>query len=240
MRCEATKRRSDEATKGFTLVEMVIVIGVIVVLAALTLSVSVAVVEGSEIRQTENTIRLLTTAIQEWEAVADRRISYGQDDQPYGGEVYEIKANMVDEQEATDWLMTIITKPESVRKILAQINPDAVEDHVEFVNPDTNEQVYTMRVKDAWDHQIIAVFPGRTWMNDADDGNLYTYQRDADGTIRTEQEEHRAIAVNRQICFVSPGPDGEFGDFMGDEDAVDETDDNIFSYEPANKSISQP
>ncbi|MHC5015700.1 MAG: type II secretion system protein [Planctomycetota bacterium] len=70
---EATKRRSGEATKGFTLVEMVIVIGVIILLAALTLSVSVAVVEGSEVRQTENTIRLLTAAIQEWEAQADRQ-----------------------------------------------------------------------------------------------------------------------------------------------------------------------
>ena len=72
-----TVQRARGTAGGFTLVEMVIVIGVIILLAALTLSVSVAVVEGSEVRQTENTIRLLTAALQEWEAQADRKVSYG-------------------------------------------------------------------------------------------------------------------------------------------------------------------
>jgi prepilin-type N-terminal cleavage/methylation domain-containing protein len=236
MRTETTKRRSDGATKGFTLVEMVIVIGIIVLLAALTLSVSVAVVESSEIRRTENTIKILTTAMQEWEAVADRQITYGVDGLPYGDEVYEIKPDQVaTEQEATDWLMAIISRPASVRQILAQIDPDAVEQVDDFVDPVTGSVLPTIRVKDAWDNQIVAVFPGRTWV-DVDP----VADRDDDGTIRTDLEKRRAVAVNRQICFISAGPDGSFGDFMGDEDALDETDDNIFSYEPAERSVSAP
>jgi type II secretory pathway pseudopilin PulG len=46
-----TPGNATRIARGFTLVEMVIVIGVIILLAALTLSVSVAVVEGSEVHQ---------------------------------------------------------------------------------------------------------------------------------------------------------------------------------------------
>jgi len=68
--------------RGFTLVEMTIVIGIIILLAGLTLAVSVSVVQGSEIRQTELTVRLLDAAIQEWQVLADRQISYGIDGEP--------------------------------------------------------------------------------------------------------------------------------------------------------------
>ena len=78
MDTKTIKRKRQPHTVGaFTLVEMVIVIGVIILLAALTLAVSVAVVEGSEVRQTESTMQLLDTALREWEALSDRKITYG-------------------------------------------------------------------------------------------------------------------------------------------------------------------
>ncbi|MHC4082098.1 MAG: type II secretion system protein [Planctomycetota bacterium] len=232
---EATKRRSGEATKGFTLVEMVIVIGVIILLAALTLSVSVAVVEGSEVRQTENTIRLLTAAIQAWEAQADRQITYGKYNEPYGqGEQYEIEQPaMIDEQsirDSTAWLLAIISRPASVKQILAQVGPEFVEP-IDFTDPNDNV-LATFEFTDAWDSPIVAVFPGRTWVN-GDDTN-FSYYRDTDGTIRTPLEDVCGGATNRQICFVSAGPDGEFGDLTQppDTDAFKQAKDNVYSYEP--------
>ena len=73
---------SSRHARGFTLVEMTIVIGIVILLAGLTLAVTVSVVQGSEVRQTELTIRLLDSAIQEWEAQADRQVTYGIDGQP--------------------------------------------------------------------------------------------------------------------------------------------------------------
>ena len=67
---------ASRSRPAFTLVEMTIVIGIVVLLAGLTLAVSVSVVQGSEMRQTKLTIQLLDTAIQDWELQADRRVSY--------------------------------------------------------------------------------------------------------------------------------------------------------------------
>ncbi len=88
---EATKRprRSrnrlgDEATKGgsrgFTLLEMVVVISLVLFLLGLTLAVGVNVIERSEISRTRNTIRLLDMALREWEAAADRKLTWGRDE----------------------------------------------------------------------------------------------------------------------------------------------------------------
>ena len=49
---DVTKTRRHKV--GFTMVELTIVIGIIVLLAGLTLAVSVSVVQGSEVRQTES------------------------------------------------------------------------------------------------------------------------------------------------------------------------------------------
>jgi type II secretory pathway pseudopilin PulG len=218
---------------------MVIVIGVIILLAALTLSVSVAVVQGSEVRQTENTIRLLTAAMQEWEAQADRRITYGVDGQPYGqGEQYEIQqpvdtgdpAQLLSEShDATLWLLAIISRPTSVKQILAQVAPEYVK---QTTVGDPGFEVDTFICADAWDNPIVAVFPGRTWV-DGDEAN-FNYLRDSDGTIQNDLEIRCGIATNRQICFVSAGPDGSFGDLTAPSDTDDFrwAVDNVYSYEP--------
>ncbi len=57
---------------------------------------------------------------------------------------------------------------------------------------------------------------------------------DADGTVRTGIENEYGIAKNRQILFVSAGPDGKFGDLDAtDADLLAQTKDNSYSYQPA-------
>src|SRR5262249_42799804 len=75
---ERGQRGGDGAMnrRGFTLVEMVIVIAIIVVLASLTFAVGTAVMANSEVRQTTATIKLLDAAVKEWETQADRKISF--------------------------------------------------------------------------------------------------------------------------------------------------------------------
>ena len=53
--------------KAFTLIEMLIVMSIIGLLAALTLGISSSVMRNSEIRQTENALKVLSMAMQEWE-----------------------------------------------------------------------------------------------------------------------------------------------------------------------------
>ncbi|MHC5007591.1 MAG: type II secretion system protein [Planctomycetota bacterium] len=237
---KTTRGNATGIARGFTLVEMVIVIGVIILLAALTLSVSVAVVEGSEVRQTENTIRLLTAAMQEWEAQADRRVTYGIENKPCPGDVYEIAQSdatdpdqMLEDARLATWeLFRIIGRPTSVKQILAQVDLEAVAQEEDEDDP----AIVWLKFFDAWGEPIVAVFPGRTWVQgpcNQDDQADYG-DRDRDSTIRTFVEAACGGAANRQICFISAGPDGEFGNLSTNDPAeLDLAEDNLYSYEPA-------
>jgi hypothetical protein len=67
-----------------------------------------------------------------------------------------------------------------------------------------------------------------------DEDNNLGFLRDPDGTIRNDLELRCGIAANRQICFVSAGPDGSFGDLTAPPDTDDfvSAEDNVYSYEP--------
>ena len=65
-------RRADAG--GFTLVEMLIVIGLIALLASLTMAVTRRFTEQSEIRSTKVTLRLLEASVREWEMTTERKI----------------------------------------------------------------------------------------------------------------------------------------------------------------------
>ena len=62
--------------RGFTLLELLIVIGIIVIVASLVLAVSASVVRASEERSTRNTLEVLNMAAEEYERTIDRRITY--------------------------------------------------------------------------------------------------------------------------------------------------------------------
>ena len=73
---EAKPRKFKERKKGFTLLELLIVIGIIVIIASLVLAVSSSVVRASEERATKNTLEVLNMAAEEYQRTVDRRISY--------------------------------------------------------------------------------------------------------------------------------------------------------------------
>ena len=212
--------------RAFTLVEMTIVIGIIILLAGLTLAVSVSVVQGSEVRQTELTIRLLDAAVQEWQAQSDRQVTYGIDGEPppFPGAPppqYEIQQ---DDPQATRMFLTIIERSAAARDILAQIDPEFVRQ----VEDDNDPQIKHLEILDAWGNALAIVMPGRLWVSSD------AYTRDDDGTIQTPTEQICGVASNRQICFVSAGPDDRLGDLTqpADSDEFKQAQDNLYSYTP--------
>ena len=62
--------------RGFTLLEMLVVIGIIALLASLVLAVSGSVIRASEERSTRNSLELLNAATEEYERTMDRRVTY--------------------------------------------------------------------------------------------------------------------------------------------------------------------
>ena len=230
-------------TRAFTLVEMTIVIGIIILLAGLTLAVSVSVIQGSEVRQTELTIRLLDAAVQEWEAQADRQVTYGIDDQPDPDddvyEVYEIRepvfpVTTLEGELVTNKLMAIILRSQGSRQILAQIDPEFTRfGTVDHDDDPATPAVETLIVTDAWGSALSAVLPGRVWV--ASDFGNFDYVRNPDGSIQTATETICGVVNSRQVCFVSAGPDEQLGDLDPDatQDQQDLARDNLYSYVPA-------
>lgn len=234
--------RGARGNRGFTLVEMMIVIGVMLVLSALTMMVIGSATRASEMRQTKNILRILEMAVGEWELVADRKISYGEDGQPVPTARYQIRQDHIEETDGPPNfhfndsifdLLEIIERTSQARDILADIAPEFLTDGTDA------DDVMRLGLRDAWDKPIRAVFPGRVPLPSEDfDSDLLN----EDGTIRTKIEEFHGIAVSRQILFVSAGPDGKWGNLhldtaiedlgQSERDALEEAADNIYSYEP--------
>ncbi len=70
-------RISNGKNRAFTLIEMMIVILIIGILAALTLGISSSVMRNAEIHKTEDVLKLLTMAVQEWEIEKGRTMTFG-------------------------------------------------------------------------------------------------------------------------------------------------------------------
>jgi len=244
---------------AFTLVEMIITIGVIVILTALTVSATVALSRRSEVTQTEQMLRLLDMAVQEWETKADRKITWGRDDQPYTGATYDMKHDTSHVFTATEVLRRIRTS-DTVRSFLAQIQgeflytydsegviPPWLPATPDGDDPDPNGPAARasylagnwdgeLAVLDAWGLPVRAVHPGRVADYNAfgDDPN----DADPDGTIKLNDpnaygaELFYGAAVSRRIRFVSAGPDGKFGnlDAAQQTELREQADDNVYSY----------
>ena len=237
--------RTHHPFSAFTLVELVVVIGVIIVLAALTLAVSRAVVGGSEVRQTQSTLRLLETALGEWEATADRKISWGDGPEYDMQEVETTAIFMITE------LLNTTARSSPVREIIAQIDPDFVhtyrkDKYPPWINtttlkdkmntkwavghvplPNDSRASLGLAVIDAWEQPFWVVHPGRV----ADPNKNVI---DPDGTMRTVSELAGGAVRNRQLLFISPGPDGKIGDLSQPEESelFKQAADNVYSYVP--------
>jgi prepilin-type N-terminal cleavage/methylation domain-containing protein len=230
--------------RGFTLVEVMVAIGVIVFLVGLTVSVSVAVAERSARMQTETTLQLLHQAMQEWEATADRQLTWwsykNPDDDPQTRDLHEIHSDTPETLIITE-MLDVITAVPSVRQMIGQIEPDFLYTYQEGTYPAwiTQDQTHaaaaqqaldsrfvgSLTVLDAWGMPIYATHPGRVWTRAPADAQ---FGPDDDGTIHTYNEDRYGVCRNRVIRFVSAGPDRDFGHlYLPDDKAVR---DNLYSY----------
>ena len=71
-----TVRPGRSARSGFTLIELVVVVGIIIALLSLVLAVSTLLIQQNESRQLETTFANLDTAVKEYEQAVGRPISF--------------------------------------------------------------------------------------------------------------------------------------------------------------------
>ncbi len=214
----STHRERDR--RGFTIIELVVALGVVLLLAGLTASVGVAVVEKSERSRTDTVLRLLDAATGEWEVTADRKLRWWQvgDPNPGAADVH------VDTEEVLiiTEILDVVTRAPAARDVVAQIEPRLVHTYQAgqyppwIDHPRQRSQIDdrfdgAVTVLDAWGKPIYATHPGRLWTEQDGQAQPYPLLRDADGTIRTINEKRYGIAPNRRVVYVSAGPDGYFG-----------------------------
>ena len=249
-RSAITLASSRSSSRAFTLVELVVVIGIIVVLAAIVLGVAGALGRKSDADRTRNVLKLLDMALGEWENAADRQMSWGFDGEPLNMK-YELHsrsavAGVGTAEMATSDLLSKLRNATGSKDIMAKIDPKLL------IRREDPPPARTL-IRDPWDKEIIIVHPGRlpNPLINSDPVAPDPLRIDLDGTIRTGTTGNANIdpaaseirfgeCVNRRICFVSAGPDGDFGDLHLDiaqgsltpqqQKEVDLAADNIYSY----------
>jgi len=233
---------------GFTLIEMMVVIGIIALLAALTLGISNSVIRNSEIRQTKDALKLFEMAMQEWELERGREVTY-EGHVPLWNGNYDISGNAQIEEPGTGNqgvsnvnmeaamerrckdLITLLLQSENAKTILSKISPDL------FVK-DINEYILI----DAWGTAVGVVFPGRRYLEVyPDDDAPASKDESGDLSLRDEAEDGLGSCKNLKPYFVSSGPDGEFGYRFQyiqsngqepNEPLFKSSLDNVYSYDP--------
>lgn len=204
--------RRAASRSGFSLIELMVVVGIIVLLAGLTVGVSSALNRNSETSQMEQTLQLLDSALTEWDVVAERSMTWGPNTSPGNtpGIVYDIDSNLGGGAQMENVLKNIM-KVEECKVILSRINPRF------FIEEVLTNGTKQYGVIDPWDRRMVIVHPGRV-------PNASVFPADAttpvdpDGTIRTDSshsadvnENRLGICQNRRLAFICRGPDGELG-----------------------------
>ena len=186
--------------RAFSLIELTIVVGIIVLLAALVLAVGTMLLSQSEARQTRLAMEVLDTAIGEWESSSGRSFTFGTNGQPAPGPGQPVPKYDFQESLADANVIVEVLKPDYVggneasKTILAKVDPQLLR-----TRPGTNPALTEM--VDAWGNPIVVVFPGRVFA--AGDSAA---DRDADGSLRTAQEKRLGICRNKKVLLLSAGP----------------------------------
>ncbi len=228
--------------RAFTLVELLVVIGIVILLAALTIAVGPAVFGKSDERLVQNTLTLLDQAMTEWQNEGQKMLSWGIDDTPVGAQ-FDVQADDEPDMQLVDALNRI-SRNDITRGILAQIDPDFLQGDV------TATTVIITDLVDPWGTAFYMIHPG---IIGTDYEKLYGpapggASLDTDGTVYMDQvmvtgygltaaeawEEIYGRCKNRRVLFISAGPDSDFGSLApGATDAEREaTLDNLYSYPP--------
>lgn len=211
--------------RGFTLIELVVVIAIILLLLSLVLAVGLSARSQAESREMQNILLLVDTAIKEWELISERKLSWGIDDDPpeiFDIQGYDLNDDIVDPTIQLDQALSRIQRVDSVKQILANIDSDFLK-QIE-VNPNLNRP----HLVDPWGQAVCLIHPGNII------NNVNLPSEDVDGTFRTIYEDKYGVAVNRTLLLISAGPDGELGDLTQAPDSLiyKQASDNIYSYRP--------
>lgn len=244
--------------RAFTLLEVVVVIGIILILMSLALTVSSAVMAASDRRNMQTTFGMIDQAIVSWEAQAGRELTTGRRAVPTGTPGlpdFTLSANgpsaaydIYEEAFPTVYAICVVlerlaTNPESA-EIIARIPSSSIR-FVPLMPPGYTAAVEPLpnwpaapninrmpavagnsttpsgvrEIFDPWNRRVAVVFPGRAaTKKEIVDGLIPI---DEDGSVRTLDEQSMGVCRGRKLCFISAGPDGDFGT----------EGDNIYSYE---------
>lgn len=216
--------RRPSIRRAFSLLELVVVIGIIVLLAGLVLAVATGLLTQSEERQARSAMLLVDEAIEEWQLSTGRPFSYGKNGTPFGAN-YDFQDTLADNQTIVEMLRAV-SGPEQGRTVLSRVDQNLLRPVSDPSNPNGAP---LRELVDPWGARVVVVFPGRAWLSiDGVPANT----KDSDGSLRTAQEKRLGICRNGKILLVSAGPDGQLGDRSGNDSAKKLAGDNVYSYEP--------
>jgi prepilin-type N-terminal cleavage/methylation domain-containing protein len=249
-----SRRRATRARRAFTLLEILIVVGVILILASLVVGVSSALLKRAERSSVENAMAIVESALGEYEATVGRPMTYDGATVPLTGAIVDVRepanpaglpANGVIVGRARGqgiYALNLMAQTEATKPILAGIPTDLYRPDRTNPTYPASDATYAPSVTtpanprgelvDTWGNRIVWVFPGRPFRFGVDTG-----LPDPDGTVRTTVENLFGVCTNRRICLVSAGPDGLFGfdlEVNPNLTVVQRTaaqTDNVFSYQ---------
>ena len=250
------------ATTGFTLVELLVVIGIIAILASMVLAVSGGVLATSERKQVDDTFTLLNQAIRELELTRGQELVFSR--LSSSATVPELAFYDIKEEPPNTpayimpKLLALLRSNDRSREFISKINPDFLKRIDRPSSPlNANENIDLV---DPWGNRIGVIPCGRPAtereMRDAYradstktpvSADPFTTGIDRDDrTVRTNDEKYLGVCSGRRWTFVSRGPDGFQGmplwnpeaspkNLDYNSDGIPDWDDNIFS-----QSLTQP
>lgn len=231
----ALRMRATGSHPAFTLIEMLVVIGLVVVLGSLTLVVGSAIMTQGKVRNTQAILANLDAALTEFESETGanpawtgkgsgvsnpRRRYWPASGYSRGGTIRpEVAVFLADAQGI-----------EGVDSIIKAIPPDRMMPRIELyqqyaaegqqsLTGEVRPEDTRLTVCDAWGMEILYIHPRNT-ENNPDIGS-------GDGAI-----EVYGSTVNDRPYFLSAGPDMYYADQLTDDERDDKAAfDNLYSYE---------
>jgi len=229
---------------------MMIVIGIIGILAALTLGISNSVMRGSEIRQTENMMKVLSMGFQEWELGKGRSMTFA-GYAPLASGSYDTgnETSIADEANGSaleNGTMQTVMESRMSEALALLMDSEVASGIIRKLSSDSFDD--SGKLVDAWGTPIGIVFPGRAFWDvytsgDVDPSDHAAFDYAGDLSVLDQAEDGLGSCINVRPYFVSAGPDGLWGfryQAAGgpDHEDADEqanwenTLDNIYSYKP--------